>query len=595
MAAPSVESEFGPWNPGLKSVIPRTILPLSTMFRSENVATAFSEAHELSDFSGLSAFELVAFRPERLVAHEILIRVTADLTVPDGPNYEDLGINLRGMAATILNDHVRPHFAELVQVHERLRSDTLRLVAEELDAGVFRPNRPAARQSEPSSFLSRLMRPKRVPTPAGAAATPTDRTAAALADWSDRAQRTDDRFEKARLEALVRVVGAFVGSRGRLIADRDLIARLAATLVCNGLGSEILGETIEPIFARACQEEGYRVLPAQAGPVIMNVKGASASGKSTMRSLQQKLAGRLGVPWEDFALISPDYWRKFLLDYDSLGPVYKYGAALTGHELAVIDKKLDRYMARKARQGRMSHLLIDRFRFDSFSPEEDREEATNLLTRFGETIFLFFVVTPPDATVERAWVRGLRTGRYKAVDDLLFHNVEAFTGMPQLFFSWALSKGKRVHYEFLDNSVAEGELPRTIASGWNGEMNVYDVAGMLNIDRYKKIDVDASSPGEVYDPEARLDDRNLHFLSQCVERMDHVYFVDPASGETYGVVAGGRWNRRDETALALSPETRRVLEAVASGPPGEQAGKAGEGGSEGPDLDEERTYVVGAL
>ena len=39
-------------------------------------------------------------------------------------------------------------------------------------------------------------------------------------------------------------------------------------------------------------------------------------------------------------------------------------------------------------------------------------------------------------TEERAWQRGLTTQRYKAVDDLLYHNVEAFTGIPELFFSW---------------------------------------------------------------------------------------------------------------------------------------------------------------
>ena len=43
-------------------------------------------------------------------------------------------------------------------------------------------------------------------------------------------------------------------------------------------------------------------------------------GKSTMRPLQRILAGKLNFPWEELALISPDIWRKFLLDYGSLGP-----------------------------------------------------------------------------------------------------------------------------------------------------------------------------------------------------------------------------------------------------------------------------------
>jgi len=38
---------------------------------------------------------LVAFRPERLVVHELLARVTADFSVEDGQKTEDLGINFQ--------------------------------------------------------------------------------------------------------------------------------------------------------------------------------------------------------------------------------------------------------------------------------------------------------------------------------------------------------------------------------------------------------------------------------------------------------------------------------------------------------------------
>jgi len=94
--------------------------------------------------------------------------------------------------------------------------------------------------------------------------------------------------------------------------------------------------------------------------------------------------------------------------------------------------------------------------------------------------------------------RGIEVGRYKAVDDLLAHNIEAFTGMPEVFFTWALAVDKKVHYEFLDNGVALGERPRTVAFGWNGEMNVLDVKGLLDVDRYRKINVNARSADEVY-------------------------------------------------------------------------------------------------
>ena len=71
---------YGPWHPGLESELPRELLPLATVFRRENVSTSVAEAFELSDYCGLPPQELVAFRPERLNIHELLVRVTAGLS-----------------------------------------------------------------------------------------------------------------------------------------------------------------------------------------------------------------------------------------------------------------------------------------------------------------------------------------------------------------------------------------------------------------------------------------------------------------------------------------------------------------------------------
>ena len=90
---------------------------------------------------------------------------------------------------------------------------------------------------------------------------------------------------------------------------------LARDLACNAYGSDAVGRSIEPLFRRAALVEGYGLLPRQDRPVVINTKGASASGKSTLRPLQKMLAGESASRWSDFALISPDIWRKQLLDY----------------------------------------------------------------------------------------------------------------------------------------------------------------------------------------------------------------------------------------------------------------------------------------
>jgi len=86
-------AKYGAWNPGLESQLPREYLPLSTIFRSENVSTSAAKAYELSDFCGLPTEELVAFRVERLIVHELLIHVMAGIAVPDGRDDENLGRN----------------------------------------------------------------------------------------------------------------------------------------------------------------------------------------------------------------------------------------------------------------------------------------------------------------------------------------------------------------------------------------------------------------------------------------------------------------------------------------------------------------------
>lgn len=111
-----------------------------------------------------------------------------------------------------------------------------------------------------------------------------------------------------------------------------------------------------------------------------------------MRPLQRKLAAKLGIQWNDFALISPDTWRRALLDFGSLGPLYKYAGMLTSHEVTIIDRKLDVHLVRKGDKQQTSHLMIDRFRFDSFALDSD--ESKHLPSRFGNLLCYSLMVTP---------------------------------------------------------------------------------------------------------------------------------------------------------------------------------------------------------
>lgn len=552
------------WNPGLDSELPRAYLPLATVFRADNVSTGLATARELADYCGLPMQEIVAFRPERLIVHELLIRITASVSVPDGSDYEDLGRNFREIATTVLDTHIAPHRGELVQAFADVRQAASTFIARELAQHFAAPP-----PSPPPAKAWRWFGARQPGPPPAPAETPEARDQRVMADWARRAQSAPTRLEQACLAALSRIASAIAARQGRLFANNRVLAELALTQVGNEHGSEVIGDALAPLIAAAVVREGYRPLSPQDSPVVMNVKGASASGKSTMRPLQRILARKLGFPWQDFALISPDIWRKFLLDYASLGPAYKYAGTLTGHEIEIVDKKLDRHMAAKAARGEMPHLLIDRFRFDSFTALADGHEPTRLLTRFGDLVYMFFMITPPEMTVERAWIRGQKVGRYKAVEDLLAHNVEAYTGMPELFFTWALDTSRRIHYEFLDNSVAEGEPPRTVAFGWNGEMTILDVKTLIDIDRFRRINIHAANAGEVYAGRDLAPQHHVEFLKRCARLIPAINFAARDSGCVYARLEHGRWTWRDAAAFARAlddAETRAALSAIASDP-----------------------------
>lgn len=563
VVAGSSQSKFGPWNPGIESEVPDAMRHLCTFLRPENVLTSYATAVERRDFTGLDLAEVVAFRPERLALHELLIRVTADISVPDGARIEDLGINFRHITQALLARDVAPRMDAITAVYDAVRRDLSALIEREVALLFETPAtaRPAerSRKVRPLAFLAH----RRARSPQNDAG--LNREMRIATQWEATAHASTDPLHASAYHALARVLSAVLVRHGRLWGSREMVATLATDLACNAHSGDEIGRLMEPWLIAAANARAYRRLPRQECPVVMNTKGASASGKSTLRPLQKELASRIGVDWREFALISPDIWRKQLLDYGALGPDYKYAGAFTGEELMIVDQKLDRYMARKAACGEMPHLLIDRFRFESMAPDSD-EAGSNLLTRFGQILYLFFMITPPASLVERAWTRGLEVGRYKSVDDTLAHGVDAYSGMPELFFTWVQRTDKRVHFEFLDNSVRLPERPRTVAFGWNDTMNVLDVGCLLDVERYRRVSIGATAPELLYpDSTGLAPESNAGFLRQCIARFHEVNFADPGSGRIYLRVVDGRpaWVDREALERAiLDADTRAALEAT---------------------------------
>lgn len=556
------QGQASAWNPGVGPGIPREFRALETLFRPECAFVGPDEIDELSPLTGLPAEELTAFRPQRLVLHEIIIRVTADIAVAEGDEEEDFGRNFRRIATRIGDAWVSAHMAEIEAAWGELGRQVDALVRGILAETLFAPPVPPAASR---GWLARW----RAPAPAAVAAeSAVEREYRIVASYKTLGLAAEDPLVRAVYRSLYRVLGAIAGRRGRLVGDPDLLATLVARHVANRHGGQLIGQLIAPLIDAAIEGEGYTRVARREKPVLISLKGASAAGKSSLRPMLKKLMREQGIEPDGYATISPDVWRRLLLDYESLGPARKYAGHLTSRELMVIDGKLDRYIRDQAnRAGAIPHLLVDRFRFDSFTAEKVGRVLHDTYARYVATMYMYFIVTPPEETVERGWRRALERGRYKAVEDFLAHGVEASRGMPKILFKWLASPRPDYRYVFLDNRVPKGTFPKTIASGDRNGMVIHDPVALVDVERYQKVDIHARSPDEVYPPQLGLEvAANCGFLRECVRRIAAVDFVDRDSGAIYLRARQGVFEVLDAAVLARvleEPQVAATLGALA--------------------------------
>ena len=539
------ETQFSAWNPGIESEIPPEFRELETIYNPANVFTDLSEVTQLAVETGLSPEELIAFRPHRLVLHELIVRITADIVVREGANEEDLGIHFRDIANQIFSRHIIPALMQIEHEFDTMRTRIEDMTAAEL-ARALTPQ-AAPRKVKPSLWSS-LFKAKAKPVKI-AAQTRQEREFELINNFKQQGLGADEELAAAVYRSLYRILGSIATTRGFIGNDPAYLQDICVRHACNYLGSREIGRKVGALVDRAIETEGYDRIADADKPILISLKGASAAGKSSLRPMLQKMMAQLGIEAQGYGTISPDIWRRMLIDYTALGDSYKYAGRFTSHEVNIIDTRLDHYIRAKAdaRQS-IPHLMVDRFRFDSFASEKITRVLHNTYVRYIDTMYMYFVVTPPEATVERGWERGQVRGRYKAVEDFLGHCIEAYAGMPKLLFKWTSNRTPAYFFEFLDNSVPKGTYPTLIARGTQGQMQIYQLHSLIDIERYQRINVLATNPAQVAAPPEQLRvANNLGFLRQCIKRFALIEFIDRTTERCYLAIRRGSFEICDET------------------------------------------------
>jgi hypothetical protein len=545
--------EYSAWNPGIETEIPAGYKDQETVYLPGNTATALDEILELAQISGLSHEELTHFHPERLILHEVIIRITAEIAIVESDEEADLGITFRQIADKILNTYIQPNMDEIRDSYQIMHKQVRSAIEKELQDSLS--TLTVATNNHKTPLLKRIW--PFASTKKDKATRPSlsqqEREFEIISGYKEKGFNADNELSSAVYRSLTRVLGAIANQRGYLGKDIALLTKLSTRHVCYYYGSRLIGEMVHPLILQAIAEQQYPVLDDADEAILISLKGTSAAGKSSLRPRLRQIMTKIGIKDNCYATISPDIWRRMLLDYDSLGDAYKYAGRFTSHEVNIIDSKLDQYIRGKAdKRQAIPHLMVDRFRFDSFNSAKITRVLHKTYVKYIHTMYMYFVITPPEATVERGWKRGLERGRYKSVEDFLGHSVEAYEGIPKLLFKWLSHNQPKFIFEFLDNDVPIDNFPLLIANGSQGSLNIFDPMGFVNIERYQKINIKATTPAEVYsDIHKFVVERNLEFLKLCLSQIESVQFIDPNSNTTYLSSSNGCLKVEDANCLAL--------------------------------------------
>jgi hypothetical protein len=97
-------------------------------------------------------------------------------------------------------------------------------------------------------------------------------------------------------------------------------------------------------------------------------------------------------------------------------------------------------------------------------------------------------------------------------------------------------------------------------------MTVLDIKSMIDIERFRKINIHAQKPADVYAKKNLSPQSNVDFLKRCAHWIPVINFVDYETGQVYARLQRGKWAWRDEQCFdkALKePDAKAGLLAVA--------------------------------
>lgn len=204
------------------------------------------------------------------------------------------------------------------------------------------------------------------------------------------------------------------------------------------------------------------------------IVGGAASGKG---GVTNSVKNAQEDP-QDLLEINPDLYKKLLLPFSEVKGHEELHAALTHMESAIVFDNIAETWQKMAENDQAPNILMDVQRAGNWQ--------LGVLGTGDTNIYASSPVLPLTIALDRAYSRGLKTGRFVPTEEIIRGHKE------QLKLNLnAMKKG--VSYQFYNTNISFGEIPPLIAeyNPAKSEMNIYDMHSMYDYFQKDELNVNA--------------------------------------------------------------------------------------------------------
>jgi len=403
----------------------------------------YHDAKELSEIqrleSGAPKFS-VAFRPERLALHEVIVAVSTGIKLDNEEAMRtavtDVHQEVMSKLSDFSFDDIRAsQKAEIIGVYDAIKSGTL--------------------DSSPLNKSKHVTKVK---------------------------------------ELIAKADGKVFGEFKEDFSAKDAIIARATDLAFTDEVNIINQQVVASVIAGKVEKSKYKQIniPEQSERLTLFVAGGQASGKGSSVARMQASLSDSGEDWQDFAKVNTDSFKSLILEPGTVEP-HLY-SQLAQEEASLIHGKVSDRITLLAKSGRAPHVFVDQV----FVGKDKIEQG--LIG--GGKVRGIIVSTDVGDALSRSFERGKEDGakgRYEHTEGILACHRNMTAQVPTTL---ALFIGSDVKVDIVDNNVEYGKQAEDVATIdlHSSTVKIVDKAKLSRFAEKVHINVAADTLDELYNP-----------------------------------------------------------------------------------------------